>query len=162
MTLKFWKKEIDLTLIEGICGGKARRSQVVEGIGAVFPELGAEGLVGRMEAFAAEGQPEWFQRNFWQRLDPILLAGMRLGRIGERKAVDKVVRQHPELRVERVWARVRDLRRQNRKRSEARAGPFPWTREQSEIVHVQYVLIHTSAKHLDSGSPGYRCHGVCL
>ena len=130
LTPAFWKREIDLTLIEGIYGGKAKRPQAIERIQAVFPEFDAEELRARMETLAAESQPEWFQKNFWEHLDTILLAGMRQGKAEERKAVDKILREHRELRVERVWARVRDLRRQNRKASEPRAGP--WTKEQDE------------------------------
>jgi hypothetical protein len=130
LTPEFWKREIDLTLIEGIYGGRAKRPGVIQRIQAVFPEFDAEGLRERMETLAAESQPEWFQKNFWQRLDPILLAGMRQGKAGERKAVDKILREHRELRVERVWARVRELRRQNRKGREPRAGP--WTNEHDE------------------------------
>jgi hypothetical protein len=136
MTLEFWKKEIDLTLIEGIYGGKARRSQVVERIRGVFPEFDGEGLHARMQTLAAESQPQWFRKDFWERVDPILLAGIRLGRTSERKAVDKVIRQYPELRIERVWARIRDLRRRSNKGGEARAGPFPWTGEQEYRLMV--------------------------
>lgn len=130
LTPEFWGREVDLTLIEGIYGGRPKRPQVIERIQAVFPELDAEGLRERMETLAAESQPEWFQKNFWEHLDPILLVGMRQGKAGERKAVDKVLREHRELRVERVWARVRELRRQNKKGSEPRAGP--WTNEHDE------------------------------
>jgi hypothetical protein len=130
LTPEFWKREVDLTLIEGIFGGRAKRPQVIQRIQAVFPEFDGEGLRQRMETLAAETQPEWFQKNFWEGLDPILLAGMRQGKAGERKAVDKILREHHELRVERVWARVRELRRQNRKGSEPRAGP--WTNERDE------------------------------
>ena len=132
LTPEFWKREIDLTLIEGIYGGKAKRSQAIERIQAVFPEFDAKGLLHRMETLAAESQPAWFQKNLWQHLDPVLLAGMRQGKAGERKAVDKILREHHELRVERVWARVRELRRQKRKGSEPRAGP--WTKEEDERV----------------------------
>jgi hypothetical protein len=132
MTPEFWKKEIDLTLIEGIYGGKAKQLQSIERIRAVWSELDSEALSERVEKLAAESQPQWFQKNFWERLDPILLSGMRQGKMGERKAVGKVLRQHPELRIERVWARVRELRRQSRKEREPRARPFTWTKEQEE------------------------------
>ena len=133
LTPEFWKREIDLTLIEGIYGGKKKLPQVVERIRTLWPELDGEDLLQRMKTLAAESQPAWFQKKFWKRLDPILLTGIRQGNVGERKVVDKVLRLHPELRIERVWSRVRDLRRQDRKPSEGiepRAGPFPWTREQ--------------------------------
>jgi hypothetical protein len=130
MTPEFWKKEIDLTLIEGIYGGKAKRRQVIDRIRAVWPELDGEWLSKRMGRLASDSQPAWFQKSFWEGLDPILLAGMRQGKTGERQAIDKVLRLHHELRIERVWARIRDLRRRNRKVSEPRAGPFPWTEEQ--------------------------------
>jgi hypothetical protein len=135
MTPEFWKKEIDLTLIEGIYGGKAKRPQVVERIRTLWPELDGEDLLQRMKTLAAESQPDWFRKKFWERLDPILLPGIMQGKVGERKAVDKVLRLLPELRIERIWSRVRDLRRQSRKTSEAlerRASPFPWTREHEQ------------------------------
>jgi hypothetical protein len=132
MTPAFWKKEIDLTLIEGIYGGKVRRPQAIERIRSLWPGFDAEPLLERMEELASESQPSWFQKNFCERLDPILLAGIKQGKIGERKAVDKALRLYPELRIERVWARVRDLRRQSRKAGEPRAGPLVWTKEREE------------------------------
>src|SRR5579872_4700778 len=45
MTPEFWKKEIDLTLIEGIYGGKARRPQAIERIRALWPDIGYEALL---------------------------------------------------------------------------------------------------------------------
>jgi hypothetical protein len=132
MTPAFWKKEIDLTLIEGIYGGKARRARAIDRIRAIWPDLGCEALLRRMEELASESQPSWFQKNFWDRLDPILLAGIKQGKTGERKAVDKVLRLHPELRIERVWARVRELQRQSRKESEHRAGRPSWTTDQQQ------------------------------
>jgi hypothetical protein len=47
-------------------------------------ELDGEGLYERMETLAAESQPHWFHKDFCERLDPILLVGMRQGEIGER------------------------------------------------------------------------------
>jgi hypothetical protein len=136
MTIDFWKKEIDLTLIEGIYGGKLKRAQAIERIRAVWPELDAEALSRRMEQLASASQPEWFRKSFWNSLDPILLAGMKLGRIAERQAIDKVIRMHQELRIERVWARIRDLRRRNQKAKGPRTGRFPWTEEQEQRLVV--------------------------
>src|SRR5262249_44290528 len=92
LTPEFWKREIDLTLIEGIYGGKANRRQVVERIRTLWPKLDGEDLLQRMKTLATESQPDWFQKNFWERLDPILLPGIMQGNVGERKAVDKVLR----------------------------------------------------------------------
>lgn len=132
MTAEFWKKEIDLALIEGIYSGKKKRPETLERIRAVWPELDGEALRERMEKLASDSQPEWFQKSFWDRLDPILLAGMKQGKIEERQAIDKVLKLHPELRIERVWARIRDLRHRNRKASQPHIGPFPWTEEQEQ------------------------------
>jgi hypothetical protein len=134
MTAEFWKKEIDLALIEGIYSGKQKRPQAIERIRAVWPELEGEALRKRMEKLASDSQPEWFQKSFWESLDPILLAGLKQGKIEERQAIDKVLRLHPELRIERVWARIRDLRRRNRKAIQPQAGPFPWTEEQEHSL----------------------------
>jgi hypothetical protein len=138
MTAEFWKKEIDLTLIEGIYAGKKNRPQAIERIRALWPELDGEALRERMEKLASDSQPAWFQKSFWQQLDPILAAGIKEGKTAERLAINKVLRLHPELRIERVWARVRDLRRRQ-KGGEPRAGPFPWTEEQEQNLLAVYA-----------------------
>ena len=142
MTPDFWRKEIDLTLIEGIYGGKAKQPEAIERIRSVWPELDSEGLSERMEMLAWESQPAWFRKTFWQDSDPILIAGMKQGKIGERQAVAQVLRLHPELRVERAWARIRELHHRNGKAS-SRAGPFLWTAEQEQrllALHLEVGL----------------------
>jgi hypothetical protein len=136
MTAEFWKKEIDLALIEGIYAGKKKRPLAIERIRAVWPDLDGEALRERMEMLAFDSQPAWFQKSFWQHLDPILLAGTKQGKIGERQAIDKVLRLYPELRIERVWARIRDLRHRNRKATQPHIGPFPWTEERERRLLV--------------------------
>jgi hypothetical protein len=138
MLPEFWKKEIDLALIEGIHGGRPKRLETIERIRAVWPELETEALLERMEKLAAETQPVWFQKSFWRRLDPILLPAIKLGTIGERKAVDKVIKLYPELRIERVWARIRELRRRKHKIDELQAGPFTWTEELEQHLLALY------------------------
>ena len=63
-----------------------------------------------MQALAVDGLPQWLKPDFWTAdMDRILLAGIREGAAGEMKAVGKIVRLHPELRIEIVWARLRHL-----------------------------------------------------
>jgi hypothetical protein len=64
------------------------------------------------------------------------LPAFREGGIGENKAVGKIVRFHPELRLEVVWARVRHLR--TLKRHGGRRGrPFEWGPELDATLVTQ-------------------------
>src|ERR1051326_1806681 len=82
-----------------------------------------------MEELATQGLPPFLPADFWQEdLDALLLDGIAAGGQRTRRAVDKVLRLKPDLRVEVIWARVRRLRKQRRK--DGRRGfPFPWTSE---------------------------------
>jgi hypothetical protein len=121
--------EICKILLGGMLRGSDGQLQAVEQVCAMRPDLNAEEVDGWMQALALEGLPEWLKRDFWTpEMDQILLAGIREGVAGEIKAVGKIVRVHPELRVEVVWARVRHLRA--RKGRKGRRGrPFEWASE---------------------------------
>jgi hypothetical protein len=87
-----------------------------------------------MEELATQGLPPFLQDDFWQEeLDGILLDGIAAGGHRIRRAVDKVLRLHPDLRVEVIWARVRRLRKQ-RGKDGRRGHPFPWTSELNQLI----------------------------
>jgi len=95
--------EIRTILLGGMLRGWDGQRQAVEQVRAIRPDLSTEEIDGWMQALAIKGLPEWLKPGFWTReMDQILVAGIREGTIGENKAVGKIVRFHPELRIEVV------------------------------------------------------------
>jgi hypothetical protein len=91
--------------------------------------LSIEQIDAEMQALAAQSLPQWLHPEFWTRdLDRILLAGLIDGAAGQRKAVNKVLRLHPELRPEAAWSRLRRLRRTHASGRRHRVR-FRWTVE---------------------------------
>jgi hypothetical protein len=121
--------EIRKALLGGMLRGWDGQRQAVEQVRAMRPDLNAEEIDGWMQALALEGLPDWLKPDFWTaEMDQILFAGIREGVPGEIKAVGKIGRFHPELRVEIIWARVRHLRvLKGRKGRQGR--PFEWAPE---------------------------------
>ena len=121
--------EIRKTLIGGMLRGWGGQQKAVEQVCAKRQDLSADEVDRWMQTLALEGLPEWLKPDFWtQQMDQVLLSGIREGLTGEIKAVGKIVRIRPELRVEIVWARVRHLRAL-RGRMSRRGRPFEWTPE---------------------------------
>jgi hypothetical protein len=131
MTVEFWLGEIDLVLLEGIFSGRAGQTEVIERLCSTWAKLDSRELRNRMEELATTGLPPFLQDDFWQEeLDTMLLDGIAAGGPRIRRAVDKVMRLNPDLRVEVIWARVRRLRKQRGKTiGEAFRfrGPPNWT-----------------------------------
>jgi hypothetical protein len=122
-------EEIRKILLGGMLRGWDGQRQAVEQVCAMRPDFSTKEVDGWMQALAIERLPEWLQPDFWKaEMDQVLLAGIREGLAGEIKAVGKIVRVHPELRVEIVWARVRHLRAL-KGRTGRRGRPFEWTPE---------------------------------
>ena len=127
MTVEFWLDEIDFVLLEGIFNGRAGQTEAIERLCCTWAKLDSKELRNRMEELAIKGLPNFLQDDFWQEeLDTMLLDGIAAGGHRIRRAVGKVLKMHPELRVEVIWARVRRLRKQRGK--DGRQGVrFPWT-----------------------------------
>jgi hypothetical protein len=101
------------------------------------PNVSVEEIDGWMQALAVDGLPQWLKPDFWTAdMDRILLAGSREGAAGEMKAVGKIVRLHPELRIETVWARLRHLRAL-KGRNGRRGNPFEWAPELDAALTAQ-------------------------
>jgi hypothetical protein len=119
--------EIRKILLAGMLRGWDGQQQAVEQVRAISADVSVEEIDGWMQALAIEGLPEWLKPGFWTtEMDQILVAGIREGTTGEQKAVYKIVRICPDLRVEVVWARVRHLR-PLKGRKGRRGRPFEWT-----------------------------------
>lgn len=129
MTLEFWLDEIDSVLLEGIFSGRAGQTEAIERLCRTWGKLNRRELDNRMEELATQGLPRFLQDDFWQEeLDAVLLDGITADGHRVRRAVDKVLRLNPDLRIEVIWARVRRLRKQ-RGKDGRRGFPFPWTSE---------------------------------
>jgi hypothetical protein len=121
--------EIRKILLGGMLRGCDGQRQALEQVCAMRPGVSAEEVDGWMQTLALEGLPQWLKADFWTpEMDQILLAGIREGVAGEIKAVGKIVRVRPDLRVEMVWARVRHLRAL-KGRTGRRGRPFEWAPE---------------------------------
>ncbi len=129
LTAAFWVREIDLVLLEGIHNGRHGQSEVIKRVCCIWPGLDPRILKERMEELAKGGLPNFLQEDFWHEgIDPILLAGLKAGGQAIRQAVGKVQGMYRDLRVEVIWARVRRLRKQCRKRRR-RGVRYRWTNE---------------------------------
>ena len=130
MTVAFWVNQIDLVLLEGIHNGRHGQSDVIRRLCDTWPELGPNILKERMEELANRGLPNFLHENFWREegIDSVLLAGLKAGGQAIFQAVGKVERMYRDLRVEVVWARVRRLRKQCRKRPR-KGVRYTWTNE---------------------------------
>jgi hypothetical protein len=114
LAAEFWQQEVDNVLVQGIFGRSGARSNVVDRIQAVWPNLCATWLRDRMEEVARAGLPQWSQNDFWAvEVDPILLVGIDRANRFRSEAVDKVLKTCPELRIDSIRGRVRALRNQN-------------------------------------------------
>lgn len=129
--------EIRKVLLGGMLRGWDGQQEAVEQVHAMRPDLSVSEVDGWMQALAIEGLPEWLKPGFWTtEMDQILVFGVREGTIGEQKAVHKIVRLYPDLRIEVVWARVRHLRAlKGRKGRKGR--PFEWTPELDAALIAQ-------------------------
>src|SRR5262249_35029974 len=102
----FWRDEIDLALLDGIHDGSKGQSIALDRIITIWPKLDRDVLRARMEELALDALPEYLREKFWTgELDRILLEGIRQGKLGERRAVDKILKIRPGLRIEIVWSR---------------------------------------------------------
>jgi hypothetical protein len=128
--VEFWLREIDFVLLEGVHSGRRGQSEVIERICQTWAELDTKILKERMEELAHRGLPKFLQEDFWHEegIDPILLAGLKAGGQALRQAVGKVQSMQRDLRVEVIWARVRRLRKQSRKKHR-RGLRCAWTKE---------------------------------
>lgn len=130
LTVSFWSEQIDLVLLAGIQGGKAGRDQAIERIRLVWPAIDAEALGQRMERLASNGLPAYLQEKFWTpEMDRILIAGLQDGTRGQQTAINRILRMHPELRVELIRNRLRQLARRVSREKARRGSAFPWTPE---------------------------------
>ncbi len=126
----FWIEELDWVLLEGIQSGKRGRSDAIEGIRAVWPAIDAEALSERMQKLALNGLPAYLQDKFWTpEMDRILVGGLKDGTQGEQAAINRILRMHPELRVELVRHRLRQLARRVSREQAQRGIAFLWTAE---------------------------------
>jgi hypothetical protein len=127
-TAAFWRRELDFALIGGILGGTPGKLAVIERVHKLWPGIDAEILLDRLEALADHGTPTWAKPEFWTGvLKELLIAGARGGSASERKAIDKILRLHPELRPGVVIAQVRRVRDELRRSEGRRHRKFPWT-----------------------------------
>ncbi len=102
-------------LTAAIRRGWREQQNAVRKVQELRPDLPSEQIDHYMQTLAAGRLPDWVKPEFWSdALDQILRAGVREGPGGERRAVNKVLRMHRELRPEAAWSRVRHLRRQQR------------------------------------------------
>ena len=131
----FWEQELDSALIGGILSGAAGRRTAIDRVHQAWPKLDTQMLERRLEALAEHGTPPWAGRDFWNgKLGDILLEGVHRGREAERKAIDKILRLHPELRPGVVIAQLRRVQ-DERRRAEGRRGKrFPWTKELLDLL----------------------------
>jgi hypothetical protein len=120
LTLEFWQQEIDNVLVQGIFGRRGSKASVVDRIHAVWSNLSAVWLLGRMEEVARQGLPQWAQNEFWaEEVDPILLAGLERANRCRREAIAKALKEYPMLQIGAVSKRVRTLRTQQNGRPKA-------------------------------------------
>ena len=130
LTVDFWSQEIDLVLLAGVQGGKGGRHQAIERIRSVWPAIDAEALAQRMEKLASNGLPAYLQQKFWTpEMDRILIGGLQDGMQGQQVAINRILRMHPDLRVELVRNRLRQLARRVPREQTHRGIAFPWTPE---------------------------------
>jgi hypothetical protein len=138
LTAAFWIREIDLILLEGIHNGRRGQSNVIARLRDIWPQLDANVLTERMEGLAKRGLPNFLHDEFWREegIDPILLAGLKAGGQAIFQAVGKVERIYRDLRVEVIWARVRRLRKQSRRKQSTRAR-CKWTNELEQELQAR-------------------------
>jgi hypothetical protein len=131
----FWEQELDSALVGGILGGAAGRRAAIDRIHEVWPKLDPQMLQRRLEALAEHGTPLWARGDFWNgKLRDILLEGVDGGKEAERKAVDKILRLHPELRPGVVMAQLRRVQDERRKAEGRRGKRFPWTKDLLDLL----------------------------
>jgi hypothetical protein len=120
--------EIDQILIAGIHAGRDGQLKALERVQRVLPSVGIEAINARMQEIAAGGIPPWVKAEaFWTaEMDRILLQGISQGQTGERIAITKILRLHPELRTQIVWRRLTRLRQLSNRPSGTRTA-FTWT-----------------------------------
>jgi hypothetical protein len=141
LTVDFWSEQIDLVLLAGIQAGKAGRDQAIERIRSVWPTIDAEALGQRMEKLASNGLPAYMQEKFWTpEMDRILIAGLQNGTQGQQAAINRILRMHPELRVELIRNRLRQLARRVSRGQAHRGIAFPWTPELDGHLMSAYAL----------------------
>src|SRR5262249_41757843 len=122
----FWMDEIDLALLEGIQFGSREQQEAIARIRALWPQLSVEGLTDRMEEVATNDLPAYLCDDFWVGgLDRILLSGLKQGAQGAKAAVNKVLKIRPELRVEVIQRRLRQLARRVPQEKARRGIAFP-------------------------------------
>lgn len=137
--------ETRMILLGGMLRGWEGQRQAVEQVCAMRPDLSAKEVDRWMQTLALEGLPEWLKPGFWTpQMDQVLLSGIREGVGGEIKAVGKIVRVRPELRVEIVWARVRHLR-VLKGRTGRRGKPFEWAPEIDAALIANCRCANTAA-----------------
>jgi hypothetical protein len=139
-------------LLTGIRDGWDGQQLAIEKVRTRRPDLSTEQIDAEMQALAEMGLPEWLQPDFWTRdLDKILLAGLNDDAAGQRKAVSKVLRLHPELRPEAAWSRLRRLRRTHGSGGQHQ-GRFRWTAEWDAILaeHCQLDGVDAAVAHVEN------------
>jgi hypothetical protein len=121
--------QIQRILLAGIQTGWEGQQRAIHQVHELRPDLSEELIDEYMQTLANDRLPGWLKPEFWTpTLDQILLAGLRDGTPGQRKAVNKVLKLHPELRPEAAWSRLRHLQRLKH-RGGRRGVRFPWTAE---------------------------------
>jgi hypothetical protein len=126
--------EVQKILLVGILRGWEGQRRAVEQVREIRPELSTEEIDRCMQALAVEGLPEWLKPGFWTpAMDQILFAGTRESLAAEKKAVNKILKLKPELRLEVVWARLRHLRALKGPKGN-RGIPYEWTLEMDALL----------------------------
>ncbi len=118
----------ELLLLKAINQGVDQRLETIAELRARNPEWTTEVIEQRMEELARRQLPDWYGNDFWtSEMDRILLAGVRGGLEGERKAVQKILAMCPDLRLETIQQRQRVLARRLQHGKTHRGRKYEWT-----------------------------------
>src|SRR6266700_3035670 len=90
--------EIQRILLAGIQTGWDGQKRAIQQVHELRPDLSVKLIDEYMQTLANDRLPDWLKPEFWTpSLDQVLLAGLRDGAPGQRKAVNKILKLHPEL-----------------------------------------------------------------
>jgi hypothetical protein len=122
--------DINGLLFRAINQGVEQRIETIADLRARNPDWTTEAIEQRMEELASQQLPACYRDGFWtSEMDRILLTGAHGGLEAERRAVQKILARHPDLRLETIQQRQRVLARRLPPGKNRRGRTYEWTKE---------------------------------